>query len=199
MKALNPELPYVLPAPFLEFSGPSPGLLKWRPGGWRVKTDWSPHKADQSSRCRLDAGALQFPGQLPADVIVRVSIIFSSGFSPKTSPTGFIFRPDDAGAVWKMSVSPHITFVLELPSLWGKQNGTRSQGQYSFLFRKQRDEGLICFEGRFQGIHSSWLSKELCGTGAPSDLGAFIHRQTREWLLVPLMDWRYPMKVVGLF
>lgn len=60
-------------------------------------------------------GALRVPGQLPADVTRRVSIIFSSGFTPKTSPTGFIFRLGDAGAAGKMSVSPQITFVLELP------------------------------------------------------------------------------------
>ena len=37
-----------------------------------------------------------------------------------------------------MSFSPHVTFVLEVPGLQGKQNGSHSSpGQYKCLFRKQ--------------------------------------------------------------
>lgn len=54
----------------------------------------------------VDTEALQVPGRLPADVIIRVSIIFSSDITPKTSSTGFIFSLDDAGAVWKCLFLP---------------------------------------------------------------------------------------------
>lgn len=60
----------------------------------------------QELKMLVDTGALQVPGLLPADVIIRVSIIFSSGITPKTGSTGFIFRLDDAGAVWKYLFLP---------------------------------------------------------------------------------------------
>lgn len=60
----------------------------------------------QELKMLVDTGALQVPGWLPADVIICVSIIFSSGITPKTSYTGFTFRLDDAGALWKCLFLP---------------------------------------------------------------------------------------------
>lgn len=116
----------------------------------------------------------------------------SASPAPQTSPPGFIFRLDDAGAVCKcLSLSPQHFCPGSTWCTTKWQPG--SQGQSKYLFGTQSDERLICFEGGSQRAgsradHTPQLSEELGGAGALCELQIFFPWQTGERAFVPLKD-----------
>lgn len=103
----------------------------------------------------VDTGALQVPGWLPADVIIHVSIIFSSGITPKTSSTWFIFRLDDAGAVWKCLFLPTSLLSWKHPVYEENKMAPIVTDNTNICLGNRGMSALFVLGGGSQGVHTS--------------------------------------------